>query len=149
MAKDPWPLDTPQPIAWGMEDNMTASAVPLYPKDLETGLSLTAYLERLADRVAWMLEREDDWQEATASLAVALEQVDGWEGPRDFDSPHQAASAMLDGNPAFLDLLGSCVSFPEERPMKVSRMPRAVYGIKNTSLFEWLDMALPAKRGLD
>ena len=145
-----WPIPGP-PMAWGVPGSLPASRVPLRPADLRKNPTMTwhTYIQELADRVAWMMEQEDDPQAAQAELARALEDMGAWTGPRRFESPSQAAAEMMVGNPAFKDLLTASFRLPAS-PWHLRQMPAAVRAIQETTLGEWIDRALwKASDGLE
>jgi hypothetical protein len=98
----PWPLPG-IPSAWGVPSNLQASSIPLHPSVLRSGnLSKTDYLQILADRVAWLIDLEDDPRAAQTELAHELEKRGGWSVSTGFESPAQAVSELLLSNRPFL-----------------------------------------------
>jgi len=137
--KKNWPLNPP-PLAWGMPEHLVASSVPLLPVHLKNPLSRISYLAMLEVRLAWMMEREDDWKEAASNLAEELDRLGAGIAQSRFEGPWEAAEQLVGDNPAFLDLF---VAKLPPSPFKVHQMPAAVLAIKENSLLEWMSFALP------
>lgn len=137
-----WPLAvrTTEPLlAWcPPEANPALAAVPVTPGDLKEGLTPAGYRRRLSQRVAWMVNQEDDPEAAVAALAREMESRGLWSLGRPEENP---VSALLADNPAWPDYLNLVVQLPEARPMPVRRMSAALQAIQETGLDEWISLA--------
>lgn len=145
-----WPLGPGQRLAWGITDNLVATAVPLMRVDLQAPLRMRRYLSLLTDRVLWMVEQEEDPQEALQQIADSLEQAGLLEpGTTPPENPTQALMEMLEDNPAFQNQLQLVANLPQS-PWPVQQMPAAVEAIRRTTLAEWLDQAIASpQEGLE
>lgn len=142
-----------QQMAWSPPgaNSPEGAAVPITSRDLASGMSQFEYLRAMADRVQQMLEREGKaWPPAAKMLAESLEAAGAWSGPVQFDSPRAAAQEMLEDNPQALPLLLRALEIqPPASRWQVRRQPQAQAALRETSLAEWLDLAVPSPRSLE
>jgi hypothetical protein len=144
-----WPY-TGTKMAWGTQEGMELTAIPLYQSDLKDGLKGSEYRERLADRVAWMIRQEEDPEQGIQLLREALEEKGAWMGQTRFASPEEATEAMIMENPMFSDLFaGGPYLSSEDYPLKVRAMPAAVEAMEEVGLEGWLALAFePVNLGM-
>lgn len=151
MTAQDWPYDSPNLLAWGAEQSLAATAIPLEAPTLAAKkMSRTQYLAALADRVAWMVSRERDppaavlWLEAEMqrySLPVANQ--DPEEGAEE-----NARALIEEAGGVLLDQIAMATDWHPRNPIAVRRLPEAVAAIKETRLRQWWEMAMPALEDL-
>lgn len=142
-----WPLSGNRLMAWVPpgENSLALAAVPVTPEDVANGLSKAEFRKRLAARVLWMIERDDDPEEAIDALREMLEARDLWPGVEvQAESLWGKVAELLTDNPLWPDYLNLQIEFPDERPMPVRPVPAAVRAVQQTTLVEWLDLAFSA-----
>ena len=144
-----WPMELPKgaPLtAWAPPGISPAlAAVAVSPEDVEKGLRPSAYRHRLVQRVIWMCQQEPSPGQAAASLARELEAVGVWQGSLPEGDEITAVRAMLADNPLWPDYLGNQVQLPDQRPFPVKPFPAALQAVRQTSLAEWMALAIPAE----
>lgn len=141
-----WPLSGSVRIAWTPPGNNAAlAAVPVTPEDVARGLWPQDYRVRLANRLVWMIEREDDPEEAIDALREALETRDLWPGVEvQASSVWGQVAELLTDNPLWGDYLNLQIEKPDERPMQIRPMPAAVRAVQETTFPEWMDLLFTA-----
>lgn len=145
----PWPVPGPR-LAWTPPGpNPSVVAVPLEAEDLRRPLTLDRYWELLTDRLAWMLERDDDPLASAARMANEMADLGCWMGGTRFPTPREAAEALVLLNPSFLRVLMLLNPLDGRGPWTALNQPRARAAIEETSLTDWLDLLLPAAGNLN
>jgi len=141
-----WPyilLPNEPRLAWGVADHLVATSIPIGPADMSRPIRQRAYWAALADRLAWMLAKEQDWRAGAAELAHRLDDLGAWNGPHRFESPQDAAHHLLLDNMAFPDLMRCAVPDMPDFPLRMLDFPGAAAVIATTDLSEWMGLALP------
>ncbi|GMU33085.1 MAG: hypothetical protein AMXMBFR20_09570 [Planctomycetia bacterium] len=156
-----WPMDTDVPLAWippeDAERQMSqAAAIPLELSDLDRPMTLERYLDRLADRVAWMVvndppaDREKGLIKAISNLHLAA----GQDGDRAMIQASNLASDVEAAGPTTLietaremakalarwASLGSDLRGGDHSPKPESSL-EAIQLIRQTGWREWMVLA--------
>lgn len=140
---DGWPLPGSRQMAWAPPGTSPAlSAVPLDPADLRSGMTVPAYREALATRVAWMVARAPSPAGAVRALTQELESRGLWAmGVPEGDAEAQV-DQLLTQNPAWPDYLNLAIELPEP-PLMARSVTTAVQAVKATTIGEWISLAFP------
>ena len=143
-----WPYAGTMRAAWSPSPEQAAAlAVPLPPSRIGEELDRDYYHALMADRVAWMIRREEDPEEAAQQLAAEMEAASLFEGGLTYRGPLQASQVLIYSNTAMRQFLSQ--QLPDERNLKAESQPAAVEAILETSLFEWSGLLIPSLRSLD
>lgn len=139
-----WPSHGPV-LAWCPPDaDRCAASIPITPEDLQNGLTAGRYRERLAARIIWMIEVEENPSSAIRELSDELARAGVWDQCADGSEKPVWASVMmmLDDNPLWPDYLNTRIQLPDGECWAIENDPEAVSSIRTTWLGEWISRTM-------